>query len=96
QVVGDRGSKKLSGAALQRALNLRSTLFSIVPQPALEANKSKAQASPTTFQVVGRGFGHGIGLSQWGAYNLAQGGNNYQQILNLYYQNTTLAKIQVK
>lgn len=96
QVVGDRGSKKLSGEALQRALNLRSTLFSIVPQPALEASKGKAQASPTTFQVVGRGFGHGIGLSQWGAYNLAQGGNNYQQILKLYYQNTELAKIQVK
>jgi stage II sporulation protein D len=94
--VGDRGSKKLSGEALQRALNLRSTLFSIVPQSALEASKGKAQASPTTFQVIGRGFGHGIGLSQWGAYNLAQGGNNYQQILKLYYQNTDLAKIQVK
>lgn len=96
QVVGDKGRKTVSGEALQTALNLRSTLFSIVPQPVLEASKEKAQTSPSTFQVVGRGFGHGLGLSQWGAYNLAQVGNNYQQILLHYYQNTTLAKIQVK
>ena len=97
QVVGDKGRKTVSGEALQTALNLKSTLFNIVPQPALEASKEKTQIAPTTtFQVIGRGFGHGLGLSQWGAYNLAQGGNNYQQILLHYYQNTTMAKIQVK
>lgn len=96
QVVGDKGRKTMSGDALQVALNLKSTLFNIVPQPVLEASKEKAQASPSTFQVLGHGFGHGLGLSQWGAYNLAQGGNNYQQILLHYYQNTSLAKIQVK
>jgi stage II sporulation protein D len=93
QVVGDRGRKTITGEVLQSALNLRSTLFNIVPQTGLEASKAKAQASPAMFQVMGRGFGHGLGLSQWGAYNLALGGNNYQQILQLYYQNTTLSKI---
>jgi stage II sporulation protein D len=96
QIVGDKGRKTVSGEALQTALNLRSTFFSIGSQPVLEASKEKTQAPPTTFQVIGRGFGHGLGLSQWGAYNLAQGGNNYQQILLHYYQNTSLAKIQVK
>ncbi|XGV99452.1 MAG: SpoIID/LytB domain-containing protein [Leptolyngbya sp. BL-A-14] len=96
QVVGDRGRKTISGEALQSALNLKSTLFNIVAQPVLEASKDKAQTSPTMFQVIGRGFGHGLGLSQWGAYNLAQGNYNYQQILLYYYQNTNLAKIQVK
>ena len=96
QVVGDKGRKTMSGDALQTALNLKSTLFSIIPQPSLQASKDKAQAFPAMFQVSGRGFGHGLGLSQWGAYNLAQTGNNYQQILLHYYQNTTLAKIQVK
>lgn len=98
EVVGDTGRRRtISGEALQSALNLKSTLFNIiVPQPVLEANKNKAQAVPTTFQVIGHGFGHGLGLSQWGAYNLAQRGISYQQILLHYYQNTTLAKIQVK
>jgi stage II sporulation protein D len=93
QVVGDRGRKTISGEALQTALNLKSTLFNILPPPALEASKAKEQASPTMFQVIGRGFGHGLGLSQWGAYNLALGGNNYQQILGLYYKNASLGKI---
>lgn len=97
EVVGDTGRRRtVSGEALQSALNLKSTLFNIIPQLPSGANKDKAQASPSNFQVIGRGFGHGLGLSQWGAYNLAQGGNNYQQILLHYYQNTTLAKIQVK
>jgi len=30
-------------------------------------------------------------LSQWGAFNLASQGTNYQQILGHYYQNTSLA-----
>ena len=96
QVVGDKGRKTVSGDALQTALNLKSTLFSIGPQTSLQASKDKAQAFPATFQVTGHGFGHGLGLSQWGAYNLAQTGINYQQILLHYYQNTQLAKIQVK
>lgn len=103
KVVGDRGSTKIPGEKLQRALNLKSTLFSIVPQTGLPANKDKAQVSATTFQVLGHGFGHGLGLSQWGAYNLAQRGDsaspqpyNYKQILLYYYKNTILKRIQVQ
>jgi stage II sporulation protein D len=33
----------------------------------------------------GRGFGHGIGMGQWGAYNQALQGRSYQQILQFYY-----------
>jgi stage II sporulation protein D len=35
--------------------------------------------------ISGRGFGHGIGMSQWGAYNQALQGRSYQQILQFYY-----------
>lgn len=38
----------------------------------------------------GRGFGHGIGLGQWGAFNQANAGRNYQQILQFYYTGVTL------
>lgn len=80
-VKGDRGSKRISGNDLRSALGLKSTLF--VVNPAGEG-----------FQVSGRGFGHGLGLSQWGAYNLAVQGVKYQQILDHYYQNAALARIQ--
>lgn len=33
----------------------------------------------------GRGFGHGVGLSQWGAYQMAEAGRTAQQILQRYY-----------
>ena len=40
----------------------------------------------------GRGWGHGVGMSQWGAYNMARLGYSYRDILNYYYHNTTLVK----
>jgi stage II sporulation protein D len=40
--------------------------------------------------AVGRGFGHGIGMSQWGALALARRGEGYQAILEHYYRGTQL------
>ena len=40
--------------------------------------------------VNGRGYGHGIGLSQWGAQAMALNGHNYKQILSFYYPTSTL------
>jgi stage II sporulation protein D len=79
-VKGDRGTRRISGKDLRSALGLRSTLFVVNP-------------TGNGFQVDGRGYGHGLGMSQWGAHNLAQQGVNYQQILDHYYQNATLAQI---
>jgi stage II sporulation protein D len=50
---------------------------------------SSAQAAWT---VKGRGFGHGVGLSQYGAYGFAENGRNYKQILGHYYTGTNLGK----
>ena len=36
--------------------------------------------------VKGFGFGHGVGMSQWGAHELAKRGSNYRQILRYYYR----------
>ena len=44
----------------------------------------------STLTVHGRGFGHGIGMSQYGAYGYAKHGFNYQTILGHYYTGTTL------
>ncbi len=48
--------------------------------------------STNQFVFVGRGNGHGLGLSQWGAKGLADGGYDYRQILQHYYQNVTIVK----
>ncbi|MBD1806915.1 SpoIID/LytB domain-containing protein [Microcoleus sp. FACHB-SPT15] len=81
KVQGDRGTKRVSGNDLRSALGLRSTLFAV-------------SSTGSGFQIDGRGYGHGLGLSQWGAHNLAAQGTNYQQILGHYYQSATLAQLQ--
>jgi stage II sporulation protein D len=47
--------------------------------------------TPNTYIFNGKGFGHGLGMSQWGAKGMAEAGNNYQKILEYYYQG---AKVQ--
>src|SRR5256714_15161129 len=42
--------------------------------------------------IRGAGFGHGIGMSQYGAYGFAKHGYDYKQILAHYYQGTDLSK----
>ena len=42
----------------------------------------------TTFLVDGRGWGHGIGLSQYGARGFAEAGWGYERILKHYYRGT--------
>jgi stage II sporulation protein D len=48
------------------------------------------QLPQATLLAVGRGFGHGVGMSQWGAYALAQRGEGYGEILRYYYRGTDL------
>ncbi|MFQ5426754.1 MAG: SpoIID/LytB domain-containing protein, partial [Gaiellales bacterium] len=47
----------------------------------------------TTFIVTGFGWGHGVGMSQYGAYGLAQQGASFDAILATYYPGTTLAPV---
>jgi stage II sporulation protein D len=96
RVVGDRGSRVLRGDEIRRLFGLRSTLFSVAPQLSPVASLGNLPTVPTTFQFSGRGFGHGIGMSQWGAYQMAQQGHGYQAILGHYYQNSTLSRIRVE
>jgi stage II sporulation protein D len=51
---------------------------------------SAPAGSGPLFIVTGHGWGHGVGMSQYGAYGYAQHGATYQQILAHYYPGTTL------
>src|SRR3954471_7755524 len=50
----------------------------------------------TTFVIKGRGFGHGIGMSQYGAQGFAQHGWDYRRILAHYYRGTTIGSAPTK
>jgi stage II sporulation protein D len=54
---------------------------------------ARAAAQPHTFVIEGRGWGHGIGMSQWGAEGYALHGYDYRQILAHYYPGTQLERV---
>src|SRR3954447_8889395 len=64
-------------------------LFSIVTAALLLA-AAPAEAAKTTFTIRGAGFGHGVGLSQYGAMGYAEHGWSAAQILGHYYTRTSL------
>jgi stage II sporulation protein D len=69
------------------------------PVPGLLApseSRDPAAASPPlqlplpSLLAIGRGYGHGVGMSQWGALAMAQRGDSYDRILQHYYRGTAL------
>lgn len=55
-----------------------------------------ADVADKPFIFFGSGWGHGVGLSQWGAYGLAQDGWTHQQILTHFYSGTDLGPVAKK
>jgi stage II sporulation protein D len=51
-----------------------------------------ASTAPTVLAFTGHGWGHGLGLSQWGAYGYAKHGWTYDRILAHYYSGTELGE----
>ena len=72
-------SQTVSGTALRRALGLRSACFTIRYQDG-------------SFLITTKGYGHGVGLSQWGAKALAEQGWTYEAILAHYFPGTQLCR----
>jgi stage II sporulation protein D len=95
-VKGSQGTQTIEGDRMRDLLDLRSTKFAVKPIYGKLASKNAPQAVPASFEVDGNGFGHGLGLSQYGAYNLAKEGKNYQTIVLHYFSSTQLSRIQVQ
>jgi stage II sporulation protein D len=57
------------------------------------AGGSSAARATVTWIVRGHGFGHGVGMSQYGAYGYAKHGKGYRFILSHYYSGTTIGKL---
>ncbi len=73
-------NKRYKGTEFRKLLGLRSTDFDIKK----EGDK---------YLITTRGYGHGVGMSQYGANEMAKKGFNYKDIINHYYQNVDMIKI---
>jgi SpoIID/LytB domain protein len=81
---------------MRRALILALLVAVLVPwvngaNPA-GAGPSRQAEGPSRFRMFGAGYGHGLGLSQWGAYGLAKRGWGPSKILKHFYSGTRVAR----
>ncbi|MGI6358220.1 MAG: SpoIID/LytB domain-containing protein [Bacillota bacterium] len=57
------------------------------------ASSASNNAAASGFVFKGTGYGHGVGLSQWGAYAMAKNGHSYEEILRHYFQGIELTRL---
>ena len=83
RLVGSEGSLEVRGLGVRRVLGLSDNLFFAEPRRAPDGRLRG-------FWFTGRGWGHGLGLCQAGAYGMAAAGADYRQILAHYYAGTEI------
>ena len=71
--------QEVAGTAFRQALALRSACFSV-------------SYSGEVFHILTHGYGHGVGLSQWGARRMAEEGASWQEILAHYFPGTEICE----
>ena len=86
EVVGTDGTRQVLGGRIRSALGLREQLFVI-------ERKYDEGGRVNGFTFLGRGWGHGVGMCQVGAYGLARQGFTYEQILKAYYTGIELTRM---
>jgi stage II sporulation protein D len=81
-VIHSKGKLKISGHKFRMVIGpnvIKSTLM------AVKQSKKK-------YDFYGRGWGHGLGMCQWGAKGLAERGRSYKNILKFYFPGTKVKK----
>lgn len=74
--------KTYTGIEIRKKFNLRSTDFTIT-----------VENNDIIFTT--KGYGHGVGMSQYGANTMAKEGSNYKDILEYYYQGVTIEEYKI-
>ncbi|QUH24950.1 stage II sporulation protein D [Serpentinicella alkaliphila] len=74
------GDQTFTGSQIRRMFDLRSADFNV-------------DINGSSVEFTTRGYGHGVGMSQWGANGMAKQGSDFEEILSHYYQGITLNKI---
>lgn len=86
EITGTSGTAHVLGGRIRSALGLREQLFVI-------DRKYDEGGRVTQFVFTGRGWGHGVGMCQVGAYGMARAGLSHEQILKNYYTDIDLTKM---
>lgn len=86
EILGTNGTAHVRGGRIRSALGLREQLF-VIDREYDDAGRV------TEFIFVGRGWGHGVGMCQVGAYGLAKQGFSAEQILKTYYSGIELTRM---
>ena len=85
ELVGKRGNTIMNGYRFRNLVGLRDTLFTIT-------RDEDPEGLIDSFTFHGRGWGHGVGLCQVGAYGMARAGRTYEEILKTYYQGVEIRR----
>jgi stage II sporulation protein D len=86
EVIGSAGRRTVPALRLRTLLGLRDSLFTYD----IERN---AAGTVLGMMLFGRGWGHGVGMCQVGAYGMALDGATYEEILKKYYKGIELRKL---
>jgi stage II sporulation protein D len=86
EIVGTDGTAHVRGGRIRSVLGLREQLFVI-------DREYDDSGRVTEFIFIGRGWGHGVGMCQVGAYGLAKQGWSTEQILKAYYSGIELTRM---
>ncbi|HKO45039.1 MAG TPA: SpoIID/LytB domain-containing protein [Pyrinomonadaceae bacterium] len=86
EIIGTTKTNHVRGGRIRSALGLREQLFVV-------DRETDDSGRVTGFTFHGRGWGHGVGLCQVGAYGLARQGYTHEQILKAYYTGIELTRI---
>jgi stage II sporulation protein D len=86
EIAGSNGRRTVRALRLRTLLGLRDSLFSFD----IERN---ARGAILGVMVYGRGWGHGVGMCQVGAYGMAMEGATFEEILKKYYKGIELRKL---
>ncbi|MFM9905667.1 MAG: SpoIID/LytB domain-containing protein [Pyrinomonadaceae bacterium] len=84
EIIGSNGTKVLKGGKIRSALRLNEQLFVM--------NKRYSGSSVASYTFTGRGWGHGVGMCQYGAFGLAKMGVKYDEIIRHYYTGVELTQ----
>jgi stage II sporulation protein D len=85
-IKGSESEVVVAGLKIRYVLGLKETLFVI-------DREYDKEGRVTYFTFTGKGWGHGVGLCQVGAYGMAQAGADYREILKKYYRGIKIEKI---
>jgi stage II sporulation protein D len=85
-IKGRESQALVKGFKIRRVLGLKEMLFVI-------DREYDEQGQISYFIFCGKGWGHGVGLCQVGAFGMARAGADYREILKKYYQGIKIGKI---